>query len=312
MSIIVDLRDENWMSDTDLKKIISADLPNVDIYCGPATSKMPDITMAVVIKDLNQESINNLPNLKLIQKVGAGVEKAVLNKNLPDSVRIARMSSYFQAKEMAEYCLAEILCYQRNIRGYSKNQLGEVWAPIQPEKTKSKTVCVLGMGLIGGQIAKLLKKFGFKVEGWSRTQKNIPGIKTYTKMAGLKKAVANADYIIGILPETAETRGLLNSEIFGEFKRGSVFINIGRGTLIVEGDLLDALHQGLLIGATLDVTQNEPLPAGHPFWKHSKIAITPHVSGWDVDDALKTIALNYRKLLKNEPLLFEVDRSRGY
>ena len=81
MSIIVDLRDENWMSDTDLKKIISADLPNVDIYCGPVTSKMPDITMAVVIKDLNQESIHNLPNLKLIQKVGAGVEKAVLNKN---------------------------------------------------------------------------------------------------------------------------------------------------------------------------------------------------------------------------------------
>ena len=99
MSIIVDLRDENWMSDTDLKKIISADLPNVDIYCGPVTSKMPDITMAVVIKDLNQESIHNLPNLKLIQKVGAGVEKAVLNKYLPDSVRIARMSSYFQQKK---------------------------------------------------------------------------------------------------------------------------------------------------------------------------------------------------------------------
>jgi len=312
MSILIDLCDENWMSDFDLKKIVASDLPGVNIVCGAVNHKMPEVVMAVVIKTLHEETLKNLPNLKLIQKVGAGVEEMVYNANLSQDIRISRMSSHVQAIEMAEYCLAEILAYQRNIREYSNHQALKVWKQYQPAKTKEKIVCVLGLGVIGMQIAQMLKKFGFKVVGWSRTKKLVSRIGTYNGKDGLIKAISMADYIIGILPETKETTGLINIEILKQFRKEAVLINIGRGSLIVENDLLKALEDGILRGATLDVMQKEPLLAEHPFWGHPQIAITPHVSGWNVDDAMTTIASNYRRILANQPLLFEVDRRQGY
>ena len=306
------LCDNNWMLDSDLKKIVASDLPGVNIFCGAANHPMPDVVMAVVIKNLDKNTLKNLPNLKLIQKVGAGVEEMVSNSNLSQDIRISRMSSYVQATEMAEYCLAEILAYQRSIREYSNNQSLKSWKQYQPAKTKEKTVCVLGLGLIGMQIAQMLKTFGFKVVGWSRTEKLISGIQTHKGKDGLIKAISVADYTIGILPETEETNGLINLQILKEFKKEAVLINIGRGSLIVENDLLKALEDGILRGATLDVMRREPLPVEHPFWSHPQIAITPHVSGWNVDDAIETISSNYRRILAKQPLLFEVDRSRGY
>ena len=312
MSILIDLCDETWMSDSDLKKIIASDLPGVNIICGSADHQMPEVIMAVVIKTLDKNTLKNLPNLKLIQKVGAGVEKMVSSSDLPENIKISRMSSKVQAIEMAEYCLAEILAYQRRIRDYSNNQTQKVWEQYQPAKTREKTVCVLGLGLIGMQIAQMLKKFGFEVVGWSRTKKHISGIETYNEKDGLIKAISVADYTIGILPETKETSGLLNLEILKKFKKEAVLINIGRGSLIVEQDLLKVLDDGILQGATLDVVQKEPMPVEHPFWSHPKIVITPHVSGWNVDDAIVTIASNYRRIVANQPLLFQVDRGRGY
>ena len=312
MGILIDLKDKSWMEDSDLKQIISSDLPGVSITCGEPKKILKDVIMAIGIKDFDKNILKKLPNLRLIQKVGAGVENMLSNYNMPKHIKICRMSSEMQAKEMAEYCLAEVLAYQRNIREYFNNQSLKMWKQRQPLIVKDKSVSILGLGLIGMEIAQILQNFGFTVFGWSRTVKPKLNFKNYNGINGLITVVSKADYVISVLPETNETKNLLSLSILRKFKPGSVLINVGRGSVINEEGLIKVLSEGILGGATLDVFQQEPLPKEHPFWTHPKIVITPHVSGWNVEDAIETIPLNYYRLIKNEPLLFEIDQKRGY
>lgn len=312
MGILIDLKDKSWMEDSDLKQIISSDLPGVSITCGEPKKILKDVIMAIGIKDFDKNILKKLPNLRLIQKVGAGVENMLSNSNMPKHIKICRMSSEMQAKEMAEYCLAEVLAYQRNIREYFNNQSLKMWKQRQPLIVKDKSVSILGLGLIGMEIAQILQNFGFTVFGWSRTVKPKLNFKNYSGINGLITVVSKADYVISVLPETNETKNLLSLSILRKFKPGSVLINVGRGSVINEEGLIKVLSEGILGGATLDVFQQEPLPKEHPFWTHPKIVITPHVSGWNVEDAIETIPLNYYRLIKNEPLLFEIDQKRGY
>ena len=312
MGILIDLKDKSWMEDSDLKQIISSDLPGVSITCGEPKKILKDVIMAMGIKDFDKNILKKLPNLRLIQKVGAGVENMLSNSNMPKHIKICRMSSEIQAKEMAEYCLAEVLAYQRNIREYFHNQSLKMWKQRQPLIVKDKSVSILGLGLIGMEIAQILQNFGFTVFGWSRTVKPKLNFKNYSGINGLITVVSKADYVISVLPETNETKNLLSLSILRKFKPGSVLINVGRGSVINEEGLIKVLSEGILGGATLDVFQQEPLPKEHPFWTHPKIVITPHVSGWNVEDAIETIPLNYYRLIKNEPLLFEIDQKRGY
>ncbi|MAV01541.1 MAG: hypothetical protein CML58_02855 [Rhodobacteraceae bacterium] len=312
MGILIDLKDKSWMEDSDLKQIISSDLPGVSITCGEPKKILKDVIMAIGIKDFDKNILKKLPNLRLIQKVGAGVENMLSNSNMPKHIKICRMSSKIQAKEMAEYCLAEVLAYQRNIREYFNNQSLKMWKQRQPLIVKDKSVSILGLGLIGMEIAQILQNFGFTVFGWSRTVKPQLNFKNYNGINGLITVVSKADYVISVLPETNETKNLLSLSILRKFKPGSVLINVGRGSVINEEGLIKVLSEGILGGATLDVFQQEPLPKEHPFWTHPKIVITPHVSGWNVEDAIETIPLNYYRLIKNEPLLFEIDQKRGY
>ena len=312
MGILIDLKDKSWMEDSDLKQIISSDLPGVSITCGEPKKILKDVIMAIGIKDFDKNILKKLPNLRLIQKVGAVVENMLSNSNMPKHIKICRMSSEMQAKEMAEYCLAEVLAYQRNIREYFNNQSLKMWKQRQPLIVKDKSVSILGLGLIGMEIAQILQNFGFTVFGWSRTVKPKLNFKNYSGINGLITVVSKADYVISVLPETNETKNLLSLSILRKFKPGSVLINVGRGSVINEEGLIKVLSEGILGGATLDVFQQEPLPKEHPFWTHPKIVITPHVSGWNVEDAIETIPLNYYRLIKNEPLLFEIDQKRGY
>lgn len=312
MGILIDLKDKIWMEDSDLKQMISSDLPGISITCGEPKKILKHVIMAIGIKDFDKNTLKKLPNLRLIQKVGAGVENMVSNSNMPKHIKICRMSSKMQAKEMAEYCLAEVLAYQRNIREYYNHQSLKMWKQRQPSSVKEKSVSILGLGLIGMEIAQTMHNFGFTVFGWSRTAKPKLNFTNYSGIDGLITVVSKADYVISVLPETQETKNLLSLNILRQFKPGSVFINVGRGSVINEEGLLQVFSEGILGGATLDVFQQEPLPNEHPFWTHPKIVITPHVSGWNVEDAIQTIPLNYYRLIKNEPLLFEIDQKRGY
>ncbi len=311
MSILIDLRDTTWMEDKHLKNLIAPQLPGIKIYCGKPNKIMNSIKMIVIISFYN-EYLKYLPNLSLIQKAGAGVDTILKNKNIPDHIKVCRMSSTIQADEISDYCLANVLAFQHNLPFYRFQQDNNKWSP-SPIITKETTVVgILGLGQIGSKTASLFYKMGFKVCGWSKSKKNIQGVATFCGLNGFKNVLRQSHYIIGILPETPETINLIDKKTLSFFRNESVFINVGRGSLVVENELTSALDSGKLKGAVLDVTQVEPLPRSHPFWPHPKITITPHISGWNVNDGYNEIAQNYLKITSDQPIKNQINRNKGY
>jgi glyoxylate/hydroxypyruvate reductase A len=252
------------------------------------------------------------PNLKLIQKAGAGVESIIADASIPESVQITRLRSDVPAAEMAEYCLAAVFQEQRHFRQYRDDQMKSMWQPMEPKESYKTTVAILGLGLIGCIIANRFLDNRFQVTGWSRSPKQLEGVQCYSGMDQLPELLAEADYVISILPSTPETVDLFDQQRFSEMKPSAVLINVGRGDLVNESDLVKALDDGQLSHAILDVVQVEPLPNSSPMWRHAGITITPHVSGWHLGDSIYDIAKNFEQLEKGQPLLHLVDRQLGY
>ena len=186
------------------------------------------------------------------------------------------------------------------------------WQPTAPRKSDETIIAVLGLGKIGGITAQRFLNNGFRVIGWSRSEKELAGIECYHGEDQLREVLKLADYVVAILPSTPETVNLFDHDRFSLMKQDSVIINCGRGDLIDEEDLVEALDHGKLSAAVLDVMQIEPLPVNSPLWEHPKVVITPHVSGWHLGDAVKDIAENLRRLETGEPLLHLVNRQLGY
>jgi len=186
------------------------------------------------------------------------------------------------------------------------------WHPIAPREADKTTVSVLGLGHIGGRTARMMRDAGFTVLGWSRTPREIDGVDCHSGLNTLDAVLSAADYVAAILPSTQETRGMMNASRFAQMKPGAMFINAGRGDLVDETALLKCLDDKALAHAVLDVVSQEPLPSDSPLWAHPSVTITPHVSGWHLGDAMKDVIENYQRLTRNEPLLHEVDRARGY
>lgn len=270
-----------------------------------------DIRM-LAVSSLAADLPGQLPNLELVQKLGAGVETIVNHPALSPRVRVARLKPAAPAQEIAEFCLAYILRNQRNMAAHEDAQARRSWEPVEPRYAPDTTVGVLGLGHIGGCTAALLRHVGFRVIGWARSAKSIDGIDCRHGGDALAPMLGECDYVAAILPSTAATQGLFDAKLLGAMKPGSLLINAGRGDLIDEPALIDCLNSGPLTGAVLDVLGIEPLPPENPLWTHPGVTITPHVSGWHLGDALNDVAENYRRLINGTPLLHEVDRARGY
>jgi glyoxylate/hydroxypyruvate reductase len=311
MSLLIDIRMPNWMSDAALHDRLAPLLPDVTIHQGPPVGPLPDVTMLAANR-LPSGLAALLPNLALVQKLGAGVETMVNAAELPDHVRIARLEPQVQADEITEYCLAEIFATLRNIRPYLRQQQAANWHEHAPRRAAQTRVAVLGLGHIGQAVARGSWRNGFQVSGWSRSLKSLDGIACFAGANGLDQAVGAADFVVAVLPSTDETRGLVDAAFLAKMKTGAHLVNVGRGDLVVEADLIAALQSGQLSGASLDVFTREPLQPDHPFWAMENVAITPHVSGWSLGDGVLDVAENYRRLMAGEPLLREVDRALGY
>ena len=311
MALLIDIGWAEWMSDAQLAEILAPMLPGATVHIGDDGSVRDDVTM-LAVSTLRPGIAGRLPNLQLVQKLGAGVETIVGDPDLAPGVRVARLKPSIAADEIAEYCLAYALREQRNMRLHERDAAAGRWNPTPPRKTADTVAAVLGLGHIGGRTARLFASLGFRTMGWSRSQKSIDGVDCRFGVEGLRATLAAADYVAAILPSTAETRGMLDASMLGLMKPGAMLINAGRGDLIVEADLLAALDAARPAHAVLDVLPQEPLPSDHPFWRHPKITVTPHVSGWRVDGGLEDVAENFRRLQDGRPLLHEVDRSAGY
>jgi glyoxylate/hydroxypyruvate reductase A len=176
----------------------------------------------------------------------------------------------------------------------------------------------MGLGVIGSNVADALRRLGFKTTGWSRTAKNLPGVETFHGAAGLDAFLARTEILICLLPLTNDTKGILNLALFRKLKRdgaagGACLINAGRGQLQVDADIIVALDEGTLEGATLDVFRQEPLPLDSALWVHPKVTVTPHNAG-DISPRVfaPEVVAQIERLERGEPLDNVVDRTRGY
>jgi glyoxylate/hydroxypyruvate reductase len=311
MSLLIDIRMPNWLSDAALCDRLAPLLPDVTIHTGAPDRPLPDVTMLAANR-MPSGLAALLPNLALVQKLGAGVESMVNSTELPAHVRIARLEPQVQADEITEYCLAEVFATLRNIRPYLRQQQALEWHEHAPRRAAETRVAVLGLGHIGLAVAQGFSRNGFQVSGWSRRLKTLDNIACFAGPDGLDQSIAAADFVVAVLPSTDATRGLVDARFLAKMKTGAHLVNVGRGDLVVDQDLIAALDKGQLSGASLDVFNHEPLSQDHGFWVMENVAITPHVSGWSLGDGVLDVAENYRRLMAGKPLLREIDRALGY
>lgn len=293
----------------DLQQRLAQALPDTRIEIWPQISQPADVEFAVVWKQ-PEHSLAQLANLKAIQCFGAGVDAILSDATLPD-LPIARIVDPTLTETMVRYLDGVVSYYRLQLDVFSRQQRQQQWRAKSPRAIQR--LCVLGLGELGSAAARYFAAQGYQVSGWSRTEKTLDNIHCYHGTKGLVSAAATADIIICLLPLTAATNNLLDQAFFHQLKPGAILINVARGAIIDDSALLQALDDGQLQAACLDVFRQEPLPPQHPFWQQPNILITPHVSAvTNVSTTVAQIAENYRRCQRGEPMLNLVDCERGY
>ena len=250
-------------------------------------------------------------NLKAVLNLWAGVEDVVKNKTL--KVPLARMVDEGLTQGMKEWVLGHVMRHHLGIDLHIFGQDGKWRDWSAPPLAKNRTVTILGLGALGAECASTLAKVGFKVYGWSSTEKSVENVICHHGFEGLEKSLFGSEIVVLLLPSTAETENIINEKTLSYLEKNAVIINPGRGTLIDEKALLKSLDDGKLAHATLDVFRQEPLPADHPFWQHPKITVTPHIaSETKPQTASQVIAANILRFEKGKPLLYQVNFETGY
>jgi glyoxylate/hydroxypyruvate reductase len=264
----------------------------------------------------------NAGELRGIFSLGAGVDSllpALPPGALPpfpsgsSSVPIIRVEDAGMGNQMAEYALYAVLDSFRRFRFYESEQRQERWRP-QPALARGDyPVGVLGLGVLGTTVARTIAGLGFPVLGWSRSGREIPGVRCCSGAAGLEEVLAESRVLVILLPLTAETRGLIDRRALEQLPAGSVVVNLARGPLIVETHLREALDSGHIAHAYLDVFDEEPLPPGHPWWNDPRVTVTPHVAAQTlIGPAARQIAEKIERLEAGLPVSGIVDTATGY
>jgi len=257
------------------------------------------------------------PNLKAIINLGAGVDHLLADPMLP-RVPVARVAHADLTTRVTEYVVLHVLMHHRRQRLYDAQQCQRLWrSQVQPAAGEV-LVGVMGLGVIGSNVVGALGRLGFKTAGWSRTAKNLSGVETFHGSAGLDAFLARTEILVCLLPRTRDTEGILNIGLFRKLKRdgavgGAFLVNAGRGPLQIDADIIAALDEGALEGATLDVFPQEPLPPESPLWAHPRVTVTPHNDG-DISPRAFTpqIIAQIERFERGAPLDNVVDRTRGY
>jgi len=259
------------------------------------------------------ELLRDAPRLRWISSTGAGVDNVMAARDwLPKGVPVTRMVHVFD-DVMAEYVLGYLLAVQLDVRRVVKLQEQKQWGRWNPPLLRGGTAVVVGVGSIGSEVARTLKAAGLTVLGVSRTGQPVEGIDEVHPISALDDVLPRADYLILVVPLTSETRGLIDARRLALLPPGAALVNVCRGAVTVEADLIDALRQGRLRFAVLDVFEKEPLPPESPFWTLENVIVTPHIAGPDdVSVNAQRFLENYRRLEAGQPLVGLVDFERGY
>ena len=294
------------------KEALKKSAPEIPIYSYLEDHPRENIKMALVWKH-PAGAIKEYPNLECIASTGAGVDFLFEDKDLPTNIPITRVVDEYLAKDMSEHVIALIFSHLKNLNQYKVDQFNKVWKPFGYYRIEDLSIGIMGLGALGKVLAEDLLRFGFKVQGWSGTRKNLSGIKTFAGGKAQKPFLNSTQILVCLLPLTKETSGILNKDLFSQLPKGAHIINVARGRHLVDNDLLEMLDNDHLSGASLDVYHQEPLPTDHPFWEHPKVHMTPHyASVSDTNSVVPQILENYRRLESGQKLLNLVSIAKGY
>ena len=257
---------------------------------------------------------NTLPNLKVIFSLGAGVDGFLSDPEFPKHIPLVRFVDHTLSREMMHYVVLHVLMFHRVQRQFDRAQSQKQWAQMfPPRRTEDTRIGILGLGEIGTMAAEHLRNLDFPVSGWSRTKKNVPGVKSFAGDDELAAFLGQSDILVCLLPLTPATRHILNAETFAQLPAGAFVINAARGGHLNEPDLIAALDSGHLAAATLDVFETEPLPQTSPIWAHPKITVTPHVAAMTYPSvAARAVSDAIAEHMKSGKLENVVDLTLGY
>ncbi|MFZ5963995.1 2-hydroxyacid dehydrogenase [Thalassococcus sp. BH17M4-6] len=249
--------------------------------------------------------------LKAVLNLWAGVEGVVGNHTL--TVPLARMvDDEGLTQGMVEWVTGHVLRHHLGMDAHIVNP-DHLWQNTPPPLSRDRPVAILGFGALGQACAAALTALGFPVRGWSRSGHAQTGVQSFAGAEGIDAALTGAQIVVLLLPDTPQTRDVLNARTLALTAPGAVIINPGRGPLIDDSALLAALDSGQISHATLDVFRTEPLPADDPYWTHPQVTVTPHIaSETRSDSASRVVAENIRRGEAGEPFLHLVDRDAGY
>ncbi|WP_213881078.1 glyoxylate/hydroxypyruvate reductase A [Pseudomonas sp. dw_358] len=296
---------EEWQA------LLAPRLPGVQICRDEAVTDPASVHYALTWKPA-PGYFAQYPNLKLLVNLGAGVDSLVARDDLP-SIPITRISDPDMGRMMASYVLFAVLRYARDIPAFERAQREGRWHYLHPRVPASIRVGVLGLGELGAYAAAELVRQGFDVRGWSRSAKQLDGVRCVNGLEQLDDFLASSDILVVMLPLTPATRGLLNAERLARLPVGSCFINVSRGAVVDQTALTAALSSGQIAEATLDVFDREPLPPGDPLWALDNVLITPHMASVAIAaSAAEQVAANIQRLKRGEPLHNLIDPARGY
>ncbi|SXT07170.1 D-3-phosphoglycerate dehydrogenase [Klebsiella pneumoniae] len=286
-------------------------LPGVTI-CRAETVQKPDEVHYALAWKPPRGFFAPYRNLRLLVNLGAGVDSLVGRNDLPD-IPIIRLSDPDMARMMASYVLFAVLRYARDIPAFERAQRERRWRYLHPRAPAGIRVGVLGLGELSAYAARELARQGFDVRGWSRSKKEIAGIRCSSGLASLDDFLSQSDILVVMLPLTPHTTSLLSAERLARLPQGAAFINVSRGAIVDQAALTDALRSGQIAEATLDVFDREPLPPHDPLWQMDNVLITPHLASVAIPtSAARQVAENIQRAARGEPVTNQVFPERGY
>ncbi|KQN63510.1 glyoxylate/hydroxypyruvate reductase A [Erwinia sp. E602] len=277
----------------------------------------PDVGNAAEVEYLvawqpPEDIMQQFPNLKVLFSVGAGADQFDYSR-LPADLPVVRMIEPGLTSGMVEYVTFAVLGLHRDMPRYLQQQRAGVWQAHPVQTAAKRRIGVMGLGTLGEAVLKPLVAMGFDCGGWSRTPRDLPGVRCWAGDEQLGEFLARSDILICLLPLTERTEGMLNADLFGQLPAGAALVQAGRGAQLNHQHLLDALDAGQLSAAVVDVTAPEPLPAEHRFWHHPQIWLTPHIaSQTQPESAVVALLANIRRHQRGEPMVGVVDRQQGY
>ncbi len=298
-----DTRAEPWLDG------LRAALPEASVMPWVPGAQLADYA---VVWAPPQQFIDEQTQLKTLFNIGAGVD-ALMALRIPPHVKVVRLDDAGMSVQMAEYVCHAVIRHFRQFADYEADVAAGKWSYRKPLDRSDFPVGIMGLGVLGARAARSLVQFDFPVLGWSRSARQVDGVRCFSGQDGFDAFLAQTRVLVCLLPLTAQTRGILNAGNMAKMKPQGYVINVARGGHLVEQDLLDMLAQGRLAGATLDVFRTEPLPSAHPFWKHPKIVVTPHTSARTLRiESIAQIVSKIQSLERGEKVAGVVDPAQGY